>query len=44
VDVQVDLTKQQMDQAFRQLGDRLEKAQLAVFYYEGRIIQVVGIN
>ena len=44
VDVQVDLSKQQMDKALRQFGDRLEGAQVAVFYYAGHGIQVAGTN
>ena len=41
VDVQVDLTKHHLDKALRQFGDRLEGAQVAVFYYAGHGIQVV---
>ena len=44
VDVQVDLTKQHMDKVLRQFGDRLEGAQVAVFYYAGHGIQVSGTN
>jgi hypothetical protein len=44
VDVQVDLTKSTLDKVLRQFGDRLEGAQVAVFYYAGHGIQVAGTN
>jgi uncharacterized caspase-like protein len=44
VDVQVDLTKNTLDKVLRQFGDRLEGAQVAVFYYAGHGIQVAGTN
>jgi hypothetical protein len=44
VDVVVDATKPQMDQALRRFGNNLAGAIAAVFYYAGHGIQVDGIN
>jgi hypothetical protein len=44
VDVVVDTTKQEMDQALRQFGNKLDGASAAVFFYAGHGIQVDGIN
>ncbi len=44
VDVVVDATKPQMDQALRRFGNKLEGSIAAVFYSAGHGIQVDGIN
>ncbi len=44
VDVVVDTTKQEMDQALRQFGNKLDGASAAVFFYAGHGIQIDGIN
>ena len=44
VDVLVDTTKQEMDQALRQFGNKLDGASAAVFFYAGHGIQIDGIN
>ena len=44
VDVVVDATKPQMDQALRRFGNKLEGSSAAVFYYAGHGIQVDGTN
>ena len=44
VDVVVDATKPQMDQALRRFGNNLAGSIAAVFYYAGHGIQVDGIN
>ncbi len=44
VDVVVDATKPQMDQALRRFGDNLAGSIAAVFYYAGHGIQIDGIN
>jgi len=44
VDVVVDATKSQMDQALRRFGNKLDGSNAAVFYYAGHGIQVDGVN
>ena len=44
VDVVVDATKPQMDQALRRFGNKLDGSSAAVFYYAGHGIQVDGVN
>ncbi len=44
VDVVVDATKSQMDQALRRFGNKLDGSIAAVFYYAGHGIQVDGTN
>lgn len=44
VDLRIDVTKATMDQALRRFGDRLEHAQVALFYYAGHGLQFNGVN
>jgi hypothetical protein len=44
VDVVLDATKTEMDQALRRFGNKLEGASAAVFFYAGHGIQVDGLN
>jgi Caspase domain/Protein of unknown function (DUF1566) len=44
VDIRTDLTKSDMDQALRQFGDRLDGAEVALFFYAGHGLQVAGTN
>jgi outer membrane biosynthesis protein TonB len=44
VEVQTDLGKSELDAALRRFGDRLEGAQVALFFYAGHGMQVNGLN
>ena len=44
VDLRIDVTKATMDEALRRFGDRLEHAQVALFYYAGHGLQFNGVN
>jgi hypothetical protein len=44
VDLQLNLTRTAMDTALRRFGDRLEDAQVGLFYYAGHGMQVNGTN
>jgi L-alanine-DL-glutamate epimerase-like enolase superfamily enzyme len=43
VDLRIDVTKTIMDEALRRFGDRLEHAQVALFYYAGHGLQFNGV-
>lgn len=44
VDLAVDLDRNAMEQALRRFGDKLEGAQVALFYYAGHGLQFNGVN
>ena len=44
VEVGIDLTKAQMEQAMRKFGDHLDGSTAAVFYYSGHGFQFNGVN
>lgn len=44
VDLRIDVSKNDLDQALRRFGRRLQQADVALFYYAGHGMQVDGLN